>query len=464
MTFDSRLASTLLLALPLAGGCVGARPDVEAEKRISDAIALPGAVVFHTEGGPIDVPPSSGDALSLAEALRRAVETSPELQAALARVRAAEAESDLSRLLPNPVLDFALRFPEGGGKTELEGSLSADLLAILQRPRRSNAAAHRLEAEAASALATAVDVVAETEARYSSVQVLEELALWTEARAAVLDRLRDVSQTRLDLGEGTRHDVTTLDAERMALAVEASQHRRELLEARLVLARRIGEPSGPASWKLDPWTGPAAVPTEETPWIGAALSARPEVLAIQWELSARGEERAIAGSGAWDGLAVGVDGQRSGGVDSLGPSIAAPIPVFDCGSERARRAAALESEVRHRLTEARRGVVEDVRTALAELEGAQQNLERVVRELIPLEERRRSEIEEAFRSGFVDVTALLVAEQALQESQSRRIGLEREVSAAHRKLERAVGGTSVFRSVVAANERRADPFERKVLP
>src|SRR5262245_5079580 len=81
----------------LGAACVGPRPDVQAEPRIQDALALPRAVVFHAEGGPLDAPSGSPDALSLADALRRAVETSPELQAALARVRVAEAESDLAR-------------------------------------------------------------------------------------------------------------------------------------------------------------------------------------------------------------------------------------------------------------------------------------------------------------------------------------------------------------------------------
>ena len=457
MTIDSNRFFVPLFAALLGAGCVGSRRGVDAETSVADALALPGAVVFHVEGGPIDAPSGSADELRLADALRRAVETSPELQAALARVRAAEAESDLARRLPNPVLDFVLRFPEGGGKAELEGTLSANLLAVLQRPRRSDAAAHRLEAEAASALSTAIDLIAETQDLYASVQVLEEVVPLIEARAATLDRLKEVSEARLELGEGTRHDVTTLDAERTNLSVEASERRRELRTARLALARRIGEPSSEASWKLDPWTGPPPAPEEETAWIGAALAARPEVLAIQWELRARAEETAMADSGALEGLAVGVDGERSGGVDSLGPSVAVPIPLSDRGSDRERRAAALESETRHRLTEARRGVVEDVRIALAALTGSQRSLERVVGELLPLQERRRSEIEESFRAGFVDVTALLVAEQALQESLSKRIGLEREVSAAHVKLERAVGGTSAFRSVLAANGAQPKP-------
>ncbi len=452
-SYCSRLLSLALLL----SACVGPRPNVEAEKSISDSLALTGAVAFHSFGGPTDLPSQISEALSMADAVRRAVETSPELQRALARVRIAEAESDLARLLPNPILNFALRIPEGGGRPDIEGSLSADLLAILQRPRRSHAADHRLEAEAASALSAAIDVVAETQELYASGQVLEEFVLLLEARVAVLGRFREVLQVRLELGEGTRHDVTTLDAERMELDVEASQRRRELRLARLALARRIGEPSGAALWKLDKWESPSAVPTGETAWIGAALAARPEVLAIQWEIRARGDEAAIASWDSWNGLTAGVDAEHTNGDSSIGPGVAVPLRVFDRGSARNRRASAIESEARHRLTEAQRSVVEEVRTALETLTGSQESLDRVARELIPLQEQRRSEIEEAFRAGFVDVTSLLFAEQALQESQTRRVTLEREVSAAHVRLERAVGGPSAFNSARTAISEQSKP-------
>jgi outer membrane protein TolC len=461
--FDARSCGLSMVAL-VASGCVGARAQVDAEKTIAESLALAGAVVFHEDGGPIDAPAGPADALPLHAAVRRAVETSPELQAALARVRVAEAESDLARLLPNPILAFAVRIPEGGGRPDLEGSLSQDLLAILERPRRSSAAAHRLEAEAATALSTALDVVAEVQDLYASVQVLEELVPLLEDRLSVLDRLRAVAQARLELGEGTRHDVTTLDSERLELAVEASRTRQELRLARVALTHRIGEPSGAATWQLDRWDGPPTVPTTESAWIETGLRARPEVLAIEWELRARGDEAALARWGAWDGLAVGLDEERTGNESSLGPAVAVPVRIFDRGSERERRAHALQAEARHRLIEAQRAVVEEVRSSLATLRGSQENLERVVGELIPLQERRRSEVEEAFRLGHVDVTALLFAEQALQQTQTLRVGLEREVSTALLRLERSVGGRSAFDSGICGrdsiHQHRGAPLDR----
>jgi outer membrane protein TolC len=97
----------------LLSGCAATRPDPQAEAAAAQAVGLDGAIAFHTEGGPLDEA-EVGDALTLVDAVRRAVTTDPGLQAALARVRIAMADADQARLLPNPVLNC--RAPLGTGQ------------------------------------------------------------------------------------------------------------------------------------------------------------------------------------------------------------------------------------------------------------------------------------------------------------------------------------------------------------
>lgn len=448
-----RLPPALRCALlALFAACRIPAPGVSPEADIAHALGVAEAVKFRVDGGPLDASEGEPASLQLGEAVQRAVAADAGLQAALARVRAAQAEAELAGLLPNPILDLVLRFPEGGGKTHIEAGLGADLLAILQRPRRASAAGHRLRAESARALSAALELLADVQQRYSDVQALEQLVVVLERRLGLLEQIREVAEARLDVGEGTLHEVTTLDAERTELSVEVAQRRRELRIARLALARRIGEPSGTAAWNLDPWSAPARVPTEEQAWIAAALSARPEILAIAWELRAREDEEALARGEPFAGATAGLDAERDGAW-SLGPGLALPVPLFDTGRARGARARALTAEERHRLTEAERGIVEDTRTALVALLGAEADLERVAGELIPLQERRRAQIEEAYRLGHVDVTALLFADQALQGAEARRVELEREVSSASYRLQRAVGGPSAFNAVVSAAQQ-----------
>ncbi|MGQ0553366.1 MAG: TolC family protein [Planctomycetota bacterium] len=440
---------TRFVGLLLLAGCQIAAPEVNTEADIAAVTGFADAVSFRVEGGPVDVGRPDFATLELADALRAALESDPRLQAALARVRVAQAEAELAGLLPNPVLNLVVRLPEGGGQALLEAGLGADLLAILQQPGRASAAGHRLRAASANALSMALDVVAELQEQYIQVQSLEARLPVLTLHLDLFARLRDVAQARLEAGEGTRHEVTALDSERTRLEVEFAQRRRELRVARLNLARRIGEPSSAANWQLEAWSAPSAISSDERSWLDAALAARPELLAVAWEIKARQAEEALARGQRFEGATLGVDGERDDDW-SLGPALALPLPIFDTGSLRGVRAEALTAEERHHLTEAQRGVIEQTRAALTGVVGAQTDLQRVTAELLPIMEQRRGEIAAAYRLGHVDITALLLADQALQSAHLRRLELEQETTVALSRLQRAVGGAFVYSAVQSA--------------
>lgn len=171
-------ASALLAGCQTAGGRGGAGDEV--------AAALGGsgiAVVAHRPEGVDAADDPAGDALTLPEAVRRAVAHDPAVQVALAKVRSAVADARQTRLLPNPVLSLAFRFPEGGGDPIVEAGLAADLLSLLQRPRRMSAADNRLRGASAGVLTAALDTVAEVQQAYTSAQAVEaELAVLRERR------------------------------------------------------------------------------------------------------------------------------------------------------------------------------------------------------------------------------------------------------------------------------------------
>jgi outer membrane protein TolC len=250
----------------------------------------------------------------------------------------------------------------------------------------------------------------------------------------------------VDVGEASRRELTAVEAERADLALDVASRRQELRLARLALARQMGEPSGAASWRLEPWSPPAPVPTDEARWIRAALASRPELAAIDWEIRARSDEQELAGGRAWDGSEVGVESEFDDGW-SVGPGIALPLPLSDTGSRQAERATALTTEARHRRTAAERVVVEEVRGALATLQGAQSSLEGITSGLVPLQQRRLDELEQSWTLGQVDLVTVLMADESLRLALARRIELEREASAALYRLQRAVGGPHALRSV-----------------
>jgi outer membrane protein, heavy metal efflux system len=437
------MASLLTLALLPMSACLAPRPDPAAEASIAGAAALNVPLIFRVEGGPLDEP-AAGDTLTFIEATRRSVLTDPGLQGALARVRMAMADADQARLLPNPVLSFVLRW--GAGKPNVEVTLTEGLLQVFQRSRRSSAADNRLRQAAANAVTEALDVVAAVQELYTSAQAEDRLLPVLENRRELLRRLTEVAANRLEAGEGVRGDVTTLDAQRVELDVEIAESDLRKRTQRLQLAHLVGEPSSSAAWQLDPWTPPAAIATHEKIWINVALQRRPEVQSLAWQLAALGDDYALAGLFPWEGSSAGVDAQRPDGW-FVGPSITTPLPIFDTGQAREAHVTAEQIETRHALTDARRRVVEEVRVAHQALSGTLANLTRVHRDLIPLQQLRRDQAEEAYRAGLTDVTPLYLAERDLGATHAKAIELERQVTISLVRLRRSVGGPGIAEEI-----------------
>jgi cobalt-zinc-cadmium efflux system outer membrane protein len=417
---------------------------VSAETAIAAAAGLAAPLEFRVVGdggGPVDEPDAAGGELTFAEAVRRAVTTDPGLQAALARVQAAAADADQARLLSNPVLDVVLRF--GAGQPQVEAAIAQPFVQALQRPHRAQAADDRLREVAADAVTTALDVIGIVQERYIAAQSSAALRPLLEERLALVERLVRTAQSRLDMGEGTRGDVVTLDAQRVELLVALDRARLEEGVNRLRLARLVGEPSSGAAWRLDAWSEPAIGDRSEAEWVATALAARPEIQSIAWRLEALGDEEALVELSPWESAAAGIDAQGADGEWSAGPTISTPLPIFDAGEARRARLTADQLEARHLMTLARRRVIEETRTAFGELEATRGNLARIRDELVPLQRQRRQLAEDLYRAGQTDVTPLFIAEQELRLAQTQAIEVEARAALSLVRLQRAVGGPGV---------------------
>lgn len=447
------------LALLFVGGCAAPRPRGELDGALVRA-GVADAIVFEIHGGPVDVAVDSSPVLTLPGAVRRTLRTDPDVQAALARVRAAEADADQARLLPNPIVSVVSRFPENSGKPVIEGDLGFELLSLLQRPGRISAADHRLRGASAEAIAVVLDRIADVEERYAAVQALDAQMLVLQDQRALLERLHGLAQDRLNKGEGTRLDVTTLETQQLTLEVEIAQKRLARRQDRLALARLLGEPSGAVAWTLSPWSAPTQVGPEAA-WVSAALSRRPEVASQRWELAALGVETRLARFSPFEPAEVGVKAERDVGEPwTVGPAISAPVPLFDWGQAKRAKATASQSEAEHKLTKIQRAVVEEVRKAHAAYVESHAALTLARDRLVPAQERRRRETEDAYKAGLTDVTALVLADQDLLASKAKLIELEEQASSALVKLERAVGGPGVadgLREPGAATRPAAPP-------
>lgn len=449
------LAAVSALAL---AGCAPSLPSTDLSRSIQLATGEADPIEFRSVGEPLDAGEVTPDVLTLQEAVRRTLAHSPSVQAALARVRSAEADARQTRLLPNPILSVVLRWPDSGGKPEIEAGLAADLVSLLTRPGRISAADSRLRAAAAEALSEVLDVLSAVQEQYVAAQTNDELLIVLEDRVGIVDRLLEIARSRLQAGEGTRLDVLSLETQRVELQTELTERRLERREERLQLARLIGEPSGTIEWRVTPWEPYRGPFVPEPQWVALGLENRPEILQQRYELEALGADYGLTRFAPFDGAEVGVEAERADGEWALGPAVATPIPLFDLGQAKRQKAQAALIEARHELTRIRRQVVEDARRAHAAFAASRENLQRVRNELIPLAQQRHEQAEAQFKAGQTGITGLLQAEEELRAARTRLVELERRNSEALIRLQRAVGGPGVIpRSAKPASAPATQP-------
>ncbi|MDB5325947.1 MAG: cation efflux system outer membrane protein [Phycisphaerales bacterium] len=444
------------LALAVATAVCGCAPmpkiqSSEQAAAVAHGIADP--FEFKTEREPIDIADATADpaALPFDQAVRRALRHSPTVQAALARVRQAQAESQQARLLPNPVLAVAVKFPTGSGKADIEASIAADLLSLLLKPGRISAADQRLRRSVADSLAVVLDVLAEVRQQYSKAQALAAQVAIDQARRDILTELLRLTDARLRGGEATRLDALTLQSQAASLEAELLSSRSEERQARLELARLIGEPTSTATWTLDVWAAPAPASADESAMLKIAIERRPELQSVVWELAALGQEIKVARFGIFiEGSDAGVAAERSGGSWTIGPAGAIAIPVFDTGQAQRAAISARVIEQRHELTRLERQVVQDVRIAMEQWRSSKAALSQIDERLIPLQNERLKQATSSYKQGVGDVLAVRLAEQDLQQARSQQVDLQEQVSQASYRLLRAIGGAMPAAAPVAS--------------
>ena len=451
-----RLRLVIPSVVLLIGGCTAPVLQPALRMRADAATGIGDAVVFVARNEPLDAESPAGNALPRAEAVQLALRHDPRIQASVARLRAAQADARQARLLPNPVLSVMFRFPEGGGDPMIEAGLTADVVAVLTRPRRASAADHRLRAATAEALGSVLDTLAEVQQQYDAAQAADaQLGVLRERRAAA-ERLSVVTGGLVESGQARPVELLQAQAQVDELDAEIFEAVAERHHQRLALARMIGQPSAPAAWQLDKpesARAPAARTdaTAEPAWVALALRQRPEVQAARWEMAAAGDDAALAPAALFEGSSLGVSAEYDQKWFT-GPAAMFPLPLFDWGRDRQARVKAVRAEASHRFTLAGRKAVEDVRRALAELEAARAALDVVERRLVPRQRDRRERAQAAFESGSSGIAPVLLAEQEFQQAIGKEIALRQKAASALHRLHRAAGGPGA-----AASLERAAP-------
>lgn len=441
LVLPSAAAAVLLAG---AAGCVSTDPRADVER--SQALVAERAGLHADWFAPLDAAAARWDGtsdLSADDAVAVALARNPALRARLESVAAARADLAQAGLLPNPVLSLSLGFPIAGadGGTQVGASLVQNFASLLSRGRRIDAAAAELDRAVLELSDHAIELAARVYALHARADFAERAAALGEENAALVRRSLEITNRRVGAGESSRLDANRVRVILLQTEVESAQLRAAADAARRDLLGAIGLPEASAEFKLAPVGDPLAADIDESVVVGLAATQRLDVAAAQAAATAAAARAGEADRSRWGAAEAGAGYDRDeNGRDTLGPSVAVEVPIFDTGRAKVESARAEARRAAHEAASVRQAAIAAARAAWVNARADATAAQRFGAEIVQLADENLELARRAYDAGETDLTVLLDTQRERLAVKLELLRLRERAALSRVDLWRAVGG------------------------
>jgi cobalt-zinc-cadmium efflux system outer membrane protein len=408
---------------------LGWRRDSKSAKQIDKAIAA-------LTTGEIDAD----------RAARIALLANPTLQATYENLGLAEADVAQAGLLSNPKFMGAFRFPEAGGKTEIDLSLMQNFIDLVTLPARQRLAARQAEVVKNEVAEAVVKLAAETKAAFYNLVAARQLAQKEskiveakEAAYAWKKALRKAGNiTELALA---RSEADLREAE---LARDLARLSARQAEEKLALDMGLGNDRAKGlSFTAD--FPPLPSQNFDPESLGRAQATRLDLIAARLQLESLAADLQIKLD--WrliNHFELGVEHQRGNdGSTSTGPAFAIALPVFDQGQAHISKAEARLRQQARAYDALALKAQSDLTLALDRLNLALNKARAYETTLLPLQARMVDLTQKNYNYMAMSPGDLLEALQDQQQAEISYTNALNDYWQARTALEAAVGGDLV---------------------
>lgn len=251
------------------------------------------------------------DGLTVDEAVRVALLNNRGFHAAFHEIGASRADVVQSRLLSNPSLSLSLRFPEGGGRSNLTAGFAQQIVDLWQIPVRRRVAEAELEQVILSAADRAVRLSSEVKQAYYQVLAAEKAEALAGENLELVQRSVDLAQARFDAGEVGLVDVNLVRANLINVQLDAIRARRNREEATNRLSRFLGLSRSPTEWTLSgSWPEAVAPTVDEDQVLLVALGQRLDAGVAALRVKAAEAELERQYHSVFPNVTLGLEGER----------------------------------------------------------------------------------------------------------------------------------------------------------
>ena len=374
-------------------------------------------------------------------AVRVALLHSPALAVQLAAVGVASADYVTAAQVRNPEFYIAFRPPDRRppSGTDIEATLSQDVLDLLLLPLRKRLAQGTLDQSAVVAADAALAVARDVRSAVYTVQSQQQVVALQEELAAAAAANTDFARRLHEAGNINDLDLATQRADGAQAAVDLLRARAELAVDREAVNRLLGLTGGAATgWTADPLPG---VPATDTPGdVATAVGRRLDVAAADASVAIADQAVSLTKAGVLTQVNVGVDLERQ--TDKtvvIGPSIGLDIPIFNRHQGQIARADAELAMARGRAAAARVDVEADVRSATARVAAARAAADVAVHTLVPQREAVTTATQHQYNGMILGTYQLLAAKRAELTARQSAVAAALQYWVARSDLDRATG-------------------------
>lgn len=290
---------------------------------------------------------ATGAGLTLAEVLDAAIAHHPLVQAAGARLMAAEGSRRTAAALDNPSLNYQLentpfpgQSPRPGLDRETSVFLTFPLEGLYQRAPRVRRADQEVEAGRAAVASARRTVALDAARAFYRVAAAQVAARSAEDIRASLERLAAFNRTRVAEGAVAEGELIRVEVELGRAGTSLALERIELGRARAELAAFLGEGRAPGSGFVvseDP--GPSwTVPCPLDDLVVLAKRIRPDLSEARARVAAAGAEEVIQRSLVFRQLGASFGVKRIGDTDAMIAGLGVSVPVFNRNRGESQRA------------------------------------------------------------------------------------------------------------------------------
>ena len=264
------------------------------------------------------------DGLTVDEAVQIALLNNRAFQAHFQEIGVSKADLVQSTLLTNPSLSLSVRFPEGGGRSNLGFGLAQEIADLWQIPVRKRLAQEQLEQTILKVVDAGIDLTSRSRQAYYQLLGLQLSEQVVRENADLLEHLQQVAQRRFSAGEATILDVNLLQSNALDAKMNLVTIHRDLALSRAAFDRLLGistDTAGVTLTEVLPTASPNLVDDEEL--LAQAMEARLDLKIAAAdldtaELEIRRQHRAFLPN-----VTVGIDAERP---EARAPSSPAPLP------------------------------------------------------------------------------------------------------------------------------------------